>query len=72
MWSRIEVNCRFCDNNVTQSFVDLGHQPPSNNYLRLEQLSQPEVTFPLQVFVCEKCWLVQVPAHTHAEELLLC
>ena len=63
------MNCRFCESNVTRSFVDLGHQPPSNNYLTKEQLVRPEVTYPLQVFVCEECWLVQLPAHAHAGDL---
>jgi len=49
--------------------IDLGHQPPSNAYLRPEQLGLPEITYPLQVFVCTSCWLVQLPAHAAAEDL---
>jgi len=49
--------------------IDLGHQPPSNAYLRPEQLTLPEITYPLQVYVCSSCWLVQLPAHAAAEEL---
>jgi len=49
--------------------IDLGHQPPSNAYLRPEQLALPEITYPLQVFLCTSCWLVQLPAHAAAEEL---
>jgi SAM-dependent methyltransferase len=49
--------------------IDLGHQPPSNAYLTPEQLALPEVTYPLKVFVCTSCWLVQLPAHAAAEEL---
>lgn len=49
--------------------IDLGHQPPSNAYLRPEQLALPEITYPLQVFVCTSCWLVQLPAHAAADEL---
>lgn len=49
--------------------IDLGHQPPSNAYLTEEQLSLPEVTYPLRVFVCTECWLVQLPAHAAADEL---
>jgi SAM-dependent methyltransferase len=47
----------------------LGHQPPSNAYLRPEQLAFSEITYPLKVFVCTSCWLVQLPAHATAEEL---
>jgi len=49
--------------------IDLGHQPPSNAYLRPEQLVLPEITYPLQVLVCTSCWLVQLPAHAAAQEL---
>ncbi len=49
--------------------IDLGHQPPSNAYLRPEQLLLPQITYPLKVFVCGICWLVQLPAHAPADEL---
>jgi ABC-type Zn uptake system ZnuABC Zn-binding protein ZnuA len=49
--------------------IDLGHQPPSNAYLTPEQLALPEITYPLQVFLCTSCWLVQLPTHAAAEEL---
>lgn len=49
--------------------IDLGHQPPSNDYLWPDQLAQPVITYPLQVFVCTSCWLVQLPAHASPEQL---
>jgi SAM-dependent methyltransferase len=61
--------CLHCGSPLGHIVIDLGHQPPSNAYLRPEQLALPEITYPLQVFVCTKCWLVQLPAHAAAEEL---
>ncbi|CAK6697081.1 class I SAM-dependent methyltransferase [Synechococcus sp. CBW1107] len=61
--------CRHCGTPLSQEVIDLGHQPPSNAYLTPEQLALPEVTYPLKVFVCTGCWLVQLPAHASAEEL---
>ena len=61
--------CRHCGSPLKHQVIDLGHQPPSNSYLSSEQLSKPERTFPLQVFVCDQCWLVQLPAHAAADEL---
>jgi SAM-dependent methyltransferase len=61
--------CRHCGSPLQDTVIDLGHQPPSNAYLRPEQLSQPEITYPLQVFVCTSCWLVQLPEHATAQEL---
>ena len=62
-------SCRHCGSSLTQSVIDLGHQPPSNAYLSAEQLLMPEITYPLQVYVCTNCWLVQLPAHVAADEL---
>ena len=61
--------CRHCGSPLKHTVIDLGHQPPSNSYLRPEQLALPEITYPLQVFVCTSCWLVQLPAHVSAEKL---
>jgi len=49
--------------------IDLGHQPPSNAYLSAAQLLEPELTYPLKVYRCSQCWLVQLPAHAAAHEL---
>ncbi len=64
-----QVCCRHCGSPLEHTVIDLGHQPPSNAYLRPEQLAEPEITYPLKVFVCGSCWLVQLPAHAAAEEL---
>lgn len=61
--------CRVSGSPLIHSVIDLGHQPPSNAYLRPEQLNLPEMTYPLKVFVCTDSWLVQLPAHSAADEL---
>jgi hypothetical protein len=43
--------------------------PPSNSFLTEEQLSEPETFYPLKLYVCEKCWLVQVQEYKKAEEI---
>lgn len=63
------LRCRHCASPLDHVVIDLGHQPPSNAYLTAEQLARPETTYPLRVFVCTHCWLVQLPAHAAAEEL---
>ena len=63
------MNCRFCQNPLTYEFVDLASSPPSNSYLRAEQLNEPEVFYPLRVFVCEKCFLVQIDEYKKAAEI---
>ena len=53
------LRCRHCGSLLHQEVIDLGHQPPSNAYLSADQLGQPEITYPLKVFICTSCWLVQ-------------
>ena len=63
------MNCRFCQNTLSYVFIDLVNSPPSNAYLTAERLSEPEVFYPLRVFVCEKCFLVQVDEYKKASEI---
>ena len=64
------MRCRNCNNQLHHVFLDLGYAPPSNSYLVAEKLTEPELFFPLKLFVCEQCWLVQTQSHTRCEELL--
>lgn len=63
------LRCRHCGSLLHQEVIDLGHQPPSNAYLSADQLGRPEITYPLKVYICSSCWLVQLPAHAAAETL---
>lgn len=63
------LKCRHCSETLNHSFLDLGHQPPSNAYLEEQHLCFSEVTYPLKVYVCTSCWLVQLPKHAEASEL---
>jgi 2-polyprenyl-3-methyl-5-hydroxy-6-metoxy-1,4-benzoquinol methylase len=63
------MKCRHCHAELTLSFIDLETAPPSNSYLTLDQLSAPEKWYPLRVFTCTSCWLVQTEDYAHFEEL---
>jgi SAM-dependent methyltransferase len=63
------MKCRHCGIALEHSFVDLGFAPPSNAYVYAEDLSNPEVHYPLRVKVCHQCWLVQTEDYARAEEL---
>jgi len=54
------MNCRFCNNKLNYLFVSLGTSPLSNSYLTQEQLNKMEPNYPLDVYVCDKCYLVQL------------
>jgi SAM-dependent methyltransferase len=61
--------CRHCGAHLTQSFCDLGPQPLSNAFIKPEHAGKPEVFYPLNVYVCGACLLVQLPAHARADEI---
>lgn len=63
------MNCRHCHKLLEHGFLDLGFAPPSNAYLTAADLKAPELYFPLKLFVCEHCWLVQTEDYARADEL---
>lgn len=63
------MNCRHCKAQLTHVFLDLGFAPPSNAYLTAEELRAPEKHYPLKLFVCDCCWLVQTEDYARADEL---
>ena len=63
------MNCRFCNTLLTHEFVDLVNSPLSNSYLTKDQLNEPEIYYPLKLFVCEKCFLVQIDEYKKSNEI---
>jgi SAM-dependent methyltransferase len=53
-------HCRACGSSQGRLVLDLGIQPLANNLLRPADLSQPEPKFPLRLFVCGDCRLLQI------------
>ena len=64
-----KICCRHCNYETKFKFVDLGNSPPSNEYLTEKCLDMPEIFYPLQVFVCSNCWLVQTKDFSSGSEL---
>lgn len=55
-----QSKCRSCGTVLERTFVDLGMSPLANSYVKPEQLNRMEPFYPLHVYVCEKCLLVQL------------
>ena len=58
----MSLHCRFCNAALSHVFADLGMSPLSNAFLRADQLDRMEPFYPLTVYVCGECFLVQLPA----------
>jgi len=61
------AGCLFCAEPLRRTFVDLGMSPLCESYLTADQLNQMEPFYPLHVYVCEKCFLVQVQEYVSPE-----
>ena len=61
------ARCLFCAAPLRHTFVDLGMSPLCETYLAAEQLNQMEPFYPLHVWVCERCFLVQIEEYVRPE-----
>jgi SAM-dependent methyltransferase len=62
-------SCRFCGGELAQTFVDLGTSPLCESYPSAADLNRGEVHYPLHVYVCERCFLVQLDEYESAENI---
>lgn len=53
------MKCRFCQAPLNEVFLNLGTAPPSNAFLTAADLAKPEAWFPLKLYTCSHCHLVQ-------------
>ena len=63
------MNCRFCNEEVQHVFIDLVNSPASNSFLKKEELNEPETFYPLKVYTCHKCFLVQVDEYKKSGDI---
>ena len=61
--------CRLCGEPLSQTFVDLGLSPLANAYVTPVRLSHKESFYPLRVFVCGSCLLVQLDEFESPEHI---
>ena len=67
--SRPAFACRFCARSLSHKVVDLGSAPLSQSFLSRDQLDSMEPFYPLNVWVCEGCFLVQLNEYVSASEI---
>src|SRR5688572_13425977 len=61
--------CRFCGSALVYTFVDLGMSPLCESYLSADQLNDMEPFYPLHVYLCDKCFLVQLSEYVSPEHI---
>ncbi|MGH9025801.1 MAG: class I SAM-dependent methyltransferase [Acidimicrobiia bacterium] len=63
--------CRSCRTNGLRTFLDLGRTPLADALVDLNELDEPDETFPLVVAFCEECALVQLLGEVPPEKLFV-
>lgn len=63
------MSCFICGEKKLYKFLDLGRQPPSDAFLRAEDFKKPEKIYPLELCLCESCYLVQLSYAVNPEKL---
>jgi SAM-dependent methyltransferase len=61
--------CRCCGTTLQHTVVDLGMSPLCESYVSAERLNAVERFYPLHVWVCGECFLVQVEEYVTGEEI---
>jgi len=64
-----DARCRFCAADLRRSFVDLGRSPLANSFLSVADLRSMEPFYPLHVYVCDNCLLVQLEEYESAAHI---
>ncbi len=63
------MNCRSCSTEMKKPFLSLGMSPLSNRFLSNQNVSAMEPFFPLETFVCPKCFMVQLDSFEAPENI---
>lgn len=58
-----------CGSELRVTFVDLGMSPMCESYVPAEKLNHMEPFYPLHVYVCERCFLVQLQEYVSPEDI---
>ncbi len=59
--------CRACKSPLQHVFCDLGLSPISNAFIKPENQKEGEIFYPLRVYTCDQCWLVQLDNSPQSE-----
>jgi hypothetical protein len=61
--------CRFCAAPLVHTFADLGTSPLCQRHVTPADFNKAEPFYPLHVYVCDRCWLVQLPEYVAPEQI---
>ena len=65
----MRVKCKFCNTRIKNVTFDLGNSAASNSLIFKEFYLESENTFPLVLYTCPKCFLVQIEEQLSGAEI---
>ncbi len=63
------ASCRFCGAALRHTFVDLGMSPLCQTHIEPHQLNHMEPFYPLHVWLCHDCFLVQLEEYVSPTDI---
>lgn len=67
--SQHAAQCRLCSARLSRTFVDLGMSPLCESFVRPENINRMEPFYPLHVWICDNCLLVQLEEYVAPDEI---
>jgi SAM-dependent methyltransferase len=67
--TRSAASCRFCGHRLHTTFVDLGMSPLCESFVAAEARNRMEPFFPLHVYLCDRCFLVQLEEYVTPDNI---
>ena len=67
----VPYRCRFCAAPLRHTLVDLGMSPLCQTHIEPSQLNAMEPFYPLRVYLCDGCFLAQLPAHVAPADIFV-
>jgi len=61
--------CRSCGSPLSKPFLDLGNSPLSNSFLSEKGIHRMEPYFPLEIYFCSRCSLVQIEEFERPDQI---
>lgn len=68
-YCKFRKTCRICHSRKLAKIIDLGEMPPANAFLKKSELAKLESSFPLVLYFCLDCGLLQL-RHVVSPEIL--
>ena len=64
-----ERTCHFCGLELENVVLDLGMSPLCESFITADALDAMETFYPLRVFVCKQCYLMQLPRYESPQNI---